>query len=123
TLQELKPALVVNAVALNGLNPCERNPALAFHLNTLLPRMLAEASRPLGFTLVHFSSDAVFDGRRTMGAYREEDAPAPINVYGLTKFGGDCFVRTEAERFYIFRLSLLAGVDTRGQQFLEKTIA
>ncbi len=122
TLEQCRPGLVLNAAALNGLDPCERDPASAFRLNALMPRFLAVASRTMGFTLVHFSSDAVFDGGRSSGSYRESDTPAPINIYGLTKYGGDCFVRSEAARFYIFRLSLMAGASHHGRQFVERII-
>ena len=122
-LEALAPGIVVNAAALNGLGPCEADPGLAFRLNSLLPRALAASSGPLGFQLLHFSTDAVFDGARAAGAYAESDPASPINTYGVTKFGGDCYVRSEAGNCCIFRLSMLAG-DSRGRgQFVERMIA
>jgi len=120
-LEQVRPRLLLNAVALGGLDDCERDPAAAFRLNALLPQFLAKASRELDFTLVHFSSDAVFSGQGDQ-CYRESDPPCPINVYGLTKFGGDCFVQCEAGRFYIFRLALLAGAPARKLQLVERLI-
>ena len=121
-LRSFGPDLVLNAAALNGLGPCERDPASALRLNALLPRFLAESSRELGFTLVHFSSDAVFDGQAGGRAYLESDPANPINVYGLTKFGGDCFVQSEARDYYIFRLSLMAGPCPHRTQFAERMV-
>lgn len=121
-LDQLKPDIVLNAIALNGLNPCECDPARAIQLNTLLPRLLAECSRRQNFLLVHFSTDAVFDGLRSSGFYRESDRPSPVNLYGLSKLGGDYFIAAETEHHYIFRLSVLAGPPGRLPQFLEQMI-
>jgi len=121
-LTVIRPRFVINAVAHNGLEICEQDPERALRLNALLPRFLAECSARMGFRLIHFSSDAVFDGLRTSGAYRESDVPNPINTYGLTKYGGDCFIRAEARDYYIFRLSILAGDSARNPQFLERMI-
>lgn len=121
-LEEWKPQLVLNAVALNGLDACERDPGEAIRLNARLPQYLARKSEELGFDLVHFSTDAVFDGCRTSGSYVESDPASPIHLYGLTKFGGECFALAESRRCWIFRLSLLIGQSSMGQQFLEKMI-
>jgi dTDP-4-dehydrorhamnose reductase len=122
-LERVQPRWVLNAIALNGLDACERDPALALVLNSLLPRHLAKCAAGLGFHLVHFSSDAVFDGRRLGGCYTEADPPSPINVYGLTKFGGDQFVLGECGSSHLFRLSILAGRSGARPQFLERMIA
>jgi dTDP-4-dehydrorhamnose reductase len=122
-LERERPDLVANAVARTGLDACEREPEAAFRINALLPRFLARCSRELGFRLLHFSTDAVFDGHKTSGPYLESDPPAPLNVYGLTKLGGDCLVAAEAPDAYIFRLSVLAGGTPARPQFLEKMIA
>lgn len=122
-LESVQPEVVLNAIALNGLDACERDPERALRLNTLLPKALASRSQDLGFKLIHFSSDTVFDGQRRSGCYVESDPASPINVYGLTKFGGDCFVQARAKDFYIFRLSVLAGPGGREPQLLERLIA
>jgi dTDP-4-dehydrorhamnose reductase len=113
--------LVVNAVAFVGIDPCEREPARAFAVNALFPGRLAELSTELGFTLVHFSTDAVFSGKSS-GAYLEEDCPRPINIYGLTKHAGDCLVQAAAARHYLIRLSVLFGESPKGGQFVEKML-
>jgi dTDP-4-dehydrorhamnose reductase len=122
-LERERPAIVANCVAFTGLDACEREPGTAFHLNALLPRFLATCSRELGFLLLHFSSDAVFDGQKASGPYLESDRPGPVNVYGLTKLGGDCLVAAEARDYYVFRLSVLAGGSASPPQFLERMIA
>ncbi len=121
-LEAVRPQVVANAVAFTGLDACEADPAKAFRLNAQLPSYLARCSGELGFLLLHFSSDAVFDGTRASGFYSEEDPPAPVNVYGASKLEGDGFVAAGAERHYVFRLSVLAGECRGPGQFLEKMI-
>ena len=118
---EHQPDIVINAVAMLGIDPCEENLHRAFSLNTLYPKFLAEISREKGFLLVHYSSDAVFKDRKT-GCYSEKDLPCPLNIYGLTKYGGDCFVQAIAKRYYIFRVSLLFGETAKNTQFVEKML-
>jgi len=94
-VEECAPDVLVNCVALLGIDPCEQEPARAFHLNALYPRVLAELSATRGFVLVHFSTDAVFNDN-TRRRYVEPDIPVPLNVYGTTKYSGDCFVMNTA---------------------------
>jgi dTDP-4-dehydrorhamnose reductase len=117
-----RPDVVINAVAFLGIDACEREPEQAFRLNSLHPKLLAELSRQYDFLLVHFSTDAVF-GDSGGAAYTEPDCPRPLNVYGLTKHGGDCFVQAIANRYYLFRLPVLFGEATRDRQFVEKMLA
>ena len=120
-LDKHRPAVVINTVAFAGIDGCEAEPQAAFQLNTVLPRFLAERSLERGFRLVHFSTDAVFSDRGE-GFYTEEDCPAPLNIYGLTKYGGDCFVQSIARDYYILRISILFGPTQKGGQFVEKML-
>lgn len=121
-VREVRPAVVYNAVAMLGVDPCERDPERALRLNALFPRLLARLATAGGFGLVHFGTDAVFDG---VGgeAFTERSVPCPPNVYGLTKLGGDDFVLAEAPHAHVFRVSLLFGPTDRSDQFVEKMIA
>jgi dTDP-4-dehydrorhamnose reductase len=120
-VREHRPNVVLNAVVCTGLDACEADPLRAMRVNAFLPRRLSELSNEMGFLLVHFSSDGVFDGESTE-PYGESAAPRPINTYGLTKFGGDCYVRSIAQRNYVFRVSLLFGRTAKRTQFVEKML-
>jgi dTDP-4-dehydrorhamnose reductase len=115
------PDILINGVAFLGIDPCEQEPERAFRINTLYPKFLAERSREKGFLLVHFSTDAVFSDKKE-GYCVEGDTPCPLNIYGLTKLGGDCFVRNVAEKYYIFRLPVLFGETPKENQFVEKML-
>lgn len=117
-----RPDLVINAVAFLGIDACEAEPDRAILLNTLLPKRLAELSRDHGFVLGHLSSSAVFGDVFDRHCV-ESDPVRPINVYGLTKYGGDYFVQSTSKRSYVFRLPVLFGESIKRNQFVEKMLA
>ena len=111
TLNELKkisPEQVVNTAAMHNVDACEVNPAQAFAVNAIGSRNLALASQECGFTLMHISTDYVFDGVK-QAPYLESDCPRPLNVYGNTKLAGELFIQTMAEKYFILRVSALYG--------------
>lgn len=116
------PDIVVNTVAMLGIDACEKNREEAFRLNALYPKFLAGLSREREFLLVHFSTDAVFNDEKK-DYYVESDRPSPLNVYGATKYRGDCFVQAIAEKYYLIRVSLLFGPAARETQFVEKMLS
>ncbi|MGE4293362.1 MAG: dTDP-4-dehydrorhamnose reductase [Desulfovibrio sp.] len=87
-LQREDPAMVFNAVAHTQVDMAEEETAQAEQLNAALPEHLGRLSAELGFQLIHFSTDFVFDGRKD-AAYTEEDETAPLSVYGKTKLRGE----------------------------------
>lgn len=121
-IDDIRPDLVINTVAFMGVDGCERESEKAMQINTILPRTLAECSVAYDYMLVHFSTDAVFRDR-VDGLYYESDLPQPINVYGLTKYGGDRFIQELAHRYYLFRLPILFGPTDRKSQFVERMLA
>jgi len=119
---EVAPALVINAVAFQGLDACWAQPERALRINALFPRELACAAEQAGAAMIHFSTECVFGGTPGGGPYRETDMPAPLNVYGLSKFGGEAMVRAHVKRHYVVRLPMLFGEDPRAQQFVERMV-
>ena len=79
---------------------------LAWRLNAELPAQLARAASAAGATLVHYSSDYVFDGTREV--HDEDEACSPLSVYGASKAAGDLAVAT-APRHYLLRTSWVVG--------------
>lgn len=120
-IEDTRPDIVINTVAFLGIDPCEVQPNRALQMNTLYPKRLAELSKKMGFLLVHFSTDAVFNDQKG-DFYLETDRPEPVNLYGLTKFGGDCFIQSIAQRYYIFRIPILFGKSLKANQFVEKML-
>ena len=107
-LKEVRPQIVVNTAAMHHVENCEREPEKAFAVNGTGSRNLAVISRELDATLMHVSTDYVFDGGKTT-PYEESDAPNPLNVYGNTKLAGEYFVRTTAPKHFVVRTAAIYG--------------
>lgn len=120
-VDELRPDIIINTVAFMGIDACELDPERAQLINTLLPGHLAKLAAKLGITLVHFSTDAVFNDDKK-DYYTENDIPSPLNMYGITKHGGECLVRSRCRQHYIFRVPLLFGECSKKSQFVEKML-
>lgn len=121
-LSKERPQVVFNAKVIGGVDACEQVPGLAFRINTRFPAQLAELSEELGFTLVHFSTDAVFPDCKPGSHHTESSSARPLNSYALTKYGADCLIPAITNRAYIMRLSVLFGGCQRATQFVERMI-
>ena len=84
TMSRSTPDVVINCAAYNAVDRAETEPDLARAINAHAPRILAEEAKRSSAVLVHYSTDYVFDGKRTT-PYPEEAPTAPLNVYGSTK--------------------------------------
>jgi dTDP-4-dehydrorhamnose reductase len=104
---EEAPALIVNCAAYNLVDAAEDHPVEALNVNAFGVRALARAAADCGATLVHYSSDFVFDGR-TDRPYTELDAPNPQSVYGGSKLLGEWFA-ADASPQYVLRVESLFG--------------
>ncbi len=98
--------VVINAAAYTAVDAAETDRARCWAANASAPGALAKASVQHGFTLVHFSSDYVYDG--AVDVHTENEPLAPLGVYGQSKAAGDLAVATAA-RHYIIRTSWVIG--------------
>ncbi len=116
---EKRPTLVLNAVAHTQVDRAEDEPALAQRINADAVAELAQACALHGAKLVHYSTDYVFggEGRRP---WREDDATAPLGVYGRTKLRGEEAIRASGCRHMILRTAWVYAA--RGQNFLRTAI-
>lgn len=107
--------MIVNAAAYTAVDQAESEAKAAFAVNAEGPRVLAEEARRLGALLVHYSTDYVFNGRKT-APYSEDDFPDPINIYGASKLAGERAIRESGCRQLILRTSWVYAA--RGNNFL-----
>jgi dTDP-4-dehydrorhamnose reductase/dTDP-4-dehydrorhamnose 3,5-epimerase len=100
--------LVINAAAYTAVDAAEsaEGRRAAWAANARAPAILARMARDHGLTLVHFSTDYVFDG--TIAEHDETEPPSPLGVYGQSKAAGDLAVAT-APRHYLIRTSWVVG--------------
>lgn len=114
-LREMRPDIVINAAAYTAVDGAESEPELARLVNAVAPRVLAEQLQSTGGLLVHYSTDYVFDGTQQR-PYTEDDAPAPLSVYGASKLEGERAIQAVGGAHLIFRTSWVYG--SRGKNFL-----
>ena len=107
-LSGLKPDFLINTAAYHNVPKCEADPELSFKINGLGSLNLAKLSSDLGFKLIHFSTDYVFDGRKEQ-PYLEEDKTNPLNVYAATKLTGEQFIQNYCEKYFVIRISGIYG--------------
>jgi len=102
-----RPDLIVNCASYNQVDAAEDNAELALTVNAFAVRTLARAATETAATLLHYSSDFVFDGTAAR-PYTESDAPNPQSVYAQSKLLGEWFA-TEAPRAFVLRVESLFG--------------
>jgi len=109
------PDIVVNATAHTAVDRAEDEPQLAFLANAEAPGELARLCAMRGATLVHYSTDYVFDGT-SRAPYREDDATAPLGVYGASKLAGEQHIQSSGAQHLILRTAWVYAM--RGSNFL-----
>ena len=114
-VQQVQPALIVNAAAHTAVDRAETEPDIAFAINALAPGVLAQQAANLNALLVHYSTDYVFDGSQQT-PYRENDLTHPLGVYGRSKLAGEQAVQTSGCRHLLLRTSWV--YDNTGRNFL-----
>jgi dTDP-4-dehydrorhamnose reductase len=115
-----RPDVVIHAAAVASVAACHRDPQLARLVNVEGSALLAELCAATGARLILVSTDLVFDGVK--GAYREDDAPAPLSHYGRTKAEAEQAV-LRCPRGVVARLSLLFGPGlTGGASFFDEQL-
>lgn len=119
TIAEFEPDLVIHAAAMTDVDGCERDPDLAFRVNEVGTRNVADACRICDAPLLYVSTDYVFDGSKGE-PYLESDEPNPVCVYGKSKLTGEIVVRDLVTRYYIVRTAWLYGPG--GRNFVTKIL-
>ncbi|HRI15959.1 MAG TPA: SDR family oxidoreductase [Verrucomicrobiota bacterium] len=112
-----RPNLILHCAAISRSPVCQAQPDLARQINVGVTRLLAELSDAA--TLVLFSTDLVFDGRR--GGYTERDEPNPLMVYAETKVDAERIVLTNP-RHLVVRTSLNYGHSLTGDRSFNEEI-
>lgn len=114
TIRRIKPDVIVNAAAYNSVDKAESEPDLANLLNGKATQVMAEEAQIIGAWLIHYSTDYVFSGQGQV-PWRETDAVAPLNSYGLSKLAGERAIQSSGCKYLIFRTSWVYSI--RGQNF------
>ena len=124
-LFELKPNLIINTAAFHQVDVCEDEVAKAFEVNVGGLKNLAEIALSIDAALMHFSTDFVFGGYESSTPFTEDDCPAPVSVYGISKLAGEYLLRYMMKKYYLLRVCGLyghAGSLGKGYNFVELMI-
>jgi dTDP-4-dehydrorhamnose reductase len=123
---KLRPDTVINCAAFHNVPKCEEEPAQAFLVNCVAVRDLATACAAQGVRLVTFSSDYVFGGPRSE-PWREDDKPAPLQVYGISRLAGEhAALATAPGHAVVIRTCGLygqSGARSKGGNFVDGRVA
>lgn len=123
-LRNKEPEAVVNTAAFHNVPVCQTNPEQAFAVNAIGAKTLAEVCAKINASLVHISTDYVFDGQKKQ-PYLESDLPRPLNVYAISKLAGEHFIQAEMTDYFIMRSSGLYGLTpcrAKGGNFVDKML-
>ena len=115
------PDVVYNCAAYNAVDRAEAEKGNAFAVNGEGAGNVAAACRRHGASLVHFSSNFVFDGAGA-DPYVESDEPSPLSVYGQSKLAGERAVLAVGAHVLVIRTAAVFGTTT-GRSFPERILA
>ena len=114
-LNDFQPNLIINTAAYTAVDKAELDYELAFSINALAPELMAKYAVTHNISLIHYSTDYVFDGEGS-DFYSEDRAVRPLGVYGKSKAEGerliiDAFSKSNNANahYVIFRTSWVYG--------------
>ena len=113
-VRQMAPDLIVNPAAFTAVDTAEDQRDLVMAVNATAPEVLGQEAQALGIPVFHYSTDYVFDGRKT-SPYTEKDPTSPLSVYGQSKQLGETRLQAATQRHLIMRTSWVFG--THGQNF------
>jgi dTDP-4-dehydrorhamnose reductase len=118
-VRDLRPDILVNASAYTAVDKAESEPELAYQINAITPKVFAEETNKIGSSLLHISSDYVFDGRKNT-PYLETDPTHPLSVYGQSKLAAETWIQEINPKSMILRTAWVYG--TYGKSNFVKTM-
>lgn len=119
-IKKNKPSLILNCVALTGLIYCQNKKKEAYKVNTYIPLSILKIIKNTNIKFIHFSTEAVFSGKKINKIYSESDKAAPGTIYGKSKYAADKKI-IKAKNTLIIRLPLLFG-PTHKDQIVSKLL-
>jgi dTDP-4-dehydrorhamnose reductase len=118
-IREFNPQVIVNATAYTAVDRAESEPDTAMAINQAAPGIMAEEASRVEAALIHFSTDYIFDGSKGSD-YLENDQPNPLNIYGLSKLGGEQGIVEAGGNYLILRTSWVYSL--RRDSFVVKVL-
>jgi dTDP-4-dehydrorhamnose reductase len=107
-IEAVKPGVIINCAAYNQVDKAEKEWMRAYLVNGVGARNLALASEKFNSAIVHYSTDYVFDGKKSE-PYTILDTPNPVNKYGESKLLGERYIKDLCKLYFLIRVSWLFG--------------
>jgi dTDP-4-dehydrorhamnose reductase len=118
-INQVQPEIIINAAAYTAVDKAETESSLADAINGIAPKIMAETAEKLGASLIHVSTDYVFDGHKNT-PYTEDDLTNPLGAYGKSKLLAEEGIQATNAHHLIVRTAWVYG--TYGQQNFVKTM-
>lgn len=120
-ISKLKPDIIINAAAYTAVDNCEIHRDIAMLANATAPQHLAMTAKAIDATLIHFSTDYIFNGQEQEGYREDYNNIDPINVYGESKAAAEQAIQQLGDgswnKYYIIRTAWLYGPN--GKNFVD----
>jgi dTDP-4-dehydrorhamnose reductase len=107
-IRKIQPQLIVNPAAYTAVDKAETEQDQARAVNALAPGVIGEEAARLGASVIHFSTDYVFNGEQAL-PYAEADATDPQSVYGSSKLAGEKALAKATNQHLVLRTSWVVG--------------
>jgi dTDP-4-dehydrorhamnose reductase len=123
-IDDFGPDTVINCAAFHNVDLCESEEEMAFRINAVAVKRMAERCAQAGAKLVHLSTNYVFDGRAER-PYAETDLPNPRSVYAISKLSGEYCALAYAPDALVVRgagLYGLYGSGVKGGNFITRVL-
>lgn len=114
-IDDFKPDTVFNCAAFHNVDLCETEEEIAFLVNAVAVKRMAQRCEEAGAKLVHLSTNYVFDGRRHE-PYGEDDPPNPRSIYAISKLSGEYTALSYCANALVARGAGLYGLHGSGQK-------
>lgn len=110
------PDAVIHCSAYTAVDRAEEEPEICRKVNAEGTKNIAEVCASLDCKLIYLSTDYIFsgDGERP---WEPDDTPAPLNVYGQTKYEGEEEIKSRLNKYFIVRISWVFGIN--GNNFVK----
>lgn len=112
-VSHLSPDVIINAAAYTAVDKAESEPQLAHQVNALVPGQLALAAEACGASIIHLSTDYVFDGRQNR-PYKPDASTCPVGTYGKSKQAGEVAIQRATKRHVLLRTAWVYGAKGKG---------
>lgn len=122
TIERIKPNAIIHCAAWTAVDAAEdeENKPKVHAINVDGTRYIAEAAKAVGAKMLYLSTDYVFDGKGERPWLPDDKNYVPLNYYGQTKLEGEMAVAENLDKFFIFRIAWVFGLN--GKNFIKTMI-